>query len=155
RKREYGPRRFHREGETPARGARPPTREPQNTRTVTALLVLPWNAEEPRYWVLNVKRPGPKNATVNVASATPFTTRTGARPRTWPLTIRSTAPYGGTAPEAGLMMAVKVTVGTPNRLVGLTWARSVAVVPMRLLGGAGKIDSSWSLRSATSCTRWP
>src|SRR5262245_58906620 len=155
RKSECGPRRSHGECETPACRARPPTREPQNTRTFTALLVLPWNAEEPRYWALNVKLPGPKNATVNVASATPFTTRTVARPRTWPLTIRSTVPSGGTVPEAGLMMAVKVTVGTPNRLVGLTWACSVVVVPMRLLGGAGKIDSSWSLRSATSCTRKP
>src|SRR5262249_53526494 len=127
----------------------------QNTLTVTALLVLPWNVEEPRYWALKVKRPGPKNATVNVASATPLTTLTLALPRTRPLTTRFTVPSAATAPDAGVMTTVKVTVGGLNGLWGLTRACSVVVVPMRLLGGAGKIDSNWSLRSATSCTRWP
>src|SRR5262249_34208768 len=50
--------------------------EPQDTVTVKALLVLPWNTEEPSYWASNVKLPRPKNATVNVASATPLTTIT-------------------------------------------------------------------------------
>src|SRR5580704_365064 len=110
-------------------------RKTQNTLTVTALLVLAWNWEEPTYWALKVKLPGPKNSTVNVASATPLTTCTVALPRTRPLTIRFTVPPGATVLDAGLMTAVKVTLGAPNRLAGLTWARSVVVVPTRLLGG--------------------
>src|SRR5947209_5504594 len=47
-----------------ASALRSQSRAPQDTLTVTALLVLPWNWEEPRYWALNVKLPGPKNATV-------------------------------------------------------------------------------------------
>src|SRR5580704_18502948 len=119
-------------------------RKTQNTLTVTALLVLAWNWEEPTYWALKEKLPGPKNSTVNVASATPLTTCTVALPKTLPLTSRFTVPPGSTAPEAGLMMAVKVTVGGLNHLRGLTRACSVVVVPMRLFGGVVKIDSSWS-----------
>jgi hypothetical protein len=32
--------------------------------TVTVLLALPWNWEEPWYWGLKVKLPDPKNSTV-------------------------------------------------------------------------------------------
>ena len=105
-------------GEPRGRNAtgRPTVDRPQNTLTVTALLVLPWNWEEPRYWALNVKLPRPKNATVNVASATPLTTCTVALPRTRPLTSRSTVPPGATVPDAGLMTTVKVTVGGLNGL---------------------------------------
>src|SRR5262249_51941920 len=110
-------------------------RKAQNTLMVTALLVLPWNWVEPRYWALKAKLPRPKNATVNVAWATPLTTCTVALPRTLPLTSRLTVPSGGTAPEAGLIETVKVTVGRR----GLTCACSVVVVPMRVLGGVAKI----------------
>src|SRR5207248_2088899 len=99
--------------------------EPQNTLTVTSLLVLPWNWEEPRYWARNVKLPRPKNATVNVASSTPLTTCTVALPRTLPSTSRFTVPPGSTAPDAGLMTAVKVTVGALNQLRRLTRPCSV------------------------------
>src|ERR1700747_875280 len=109
----------------PVRGAggpakrRPPTPRrkafhPQNTLTVTVLLVLPWNWEEPRYWAVKLKLPVPKNSTVHLASVTPLTTCTGALPRTLPSTSRSTVPPGATAPDAVPMTAVKVTLGGLN-----------------------------------------
>src|SRR2546425_9442005 len=76
--------------------------------TVTGSLKLPWNRVEPRYWALNVKLPCAKNCTVNVAVATPLTTRTFAVPRIEPLYSSSTVPSGAAEPDPGAMVTVKV-----------------------------------------------
>ena len=131
----------------------PPSRKPQLTLTVTALLVLPWNTGEPRYWASNVNWPRPKNATVNVASATPLTTRTVARAEESAVDDQIHSAVRLYRAGRGVITTVKVTVGGLFGRCGFTWPESVVVVPMSAVGGGGKIDSNWSLRSATSCTR--